>query len=298
MGFREQFSPANLKLRGEAEKQAAALSSLLLQAHQIIDHVDMGQHGRRKTGKGEDFWQFRPYTQGDSSTEVDWRQTAKRGDLYIRQKELETSESVWFWLDSAVTMPYRSHLADLSKQDYGRLLILALGLLLNRGEEKYNLLGKTNKAGHGTGHFETFAADLFTQASPPLKKALLASKTPKQSQFVLISDFLTPTEELLDALKIAISSGGRGLLLQVVDPAEEKLPFTGRTNFLDMAGNPVITFGKVESIREDYEARFAAHCQSLQDLARQVGWRHLKCRTDDRPSETLARLYGYLREGI
>ncbi|MGN6538663.1 MAG: DUF58 domain-containing protein, partial [Mesorhizobium sp.] len=56
-------------------QRAAYVPDLLVEARRIVNTVSSGWHGRRKQGIGENFWQFRPYVEGDSSR-IDWRRSA------------------------------------------------------------------------------------------------------------------------------------------------------------------------------------------------------------------------------
>src|SRR3546814_5176856 len=52
---------------------------------------------------------------------------------------------------------------------------------------------------------------------------------PRHARLVLIGDFLDPLEQWYAAMRFHTAQGARGHLVQVLDPAEEDLPFTGRT---------------------------------------------------------------------
>jgi len=85
--------------------------------------------------------------------------------------------------------------------------------------------------------------------------------------------------------------GAEGSLVQVLDPAEESLPYAGRVRFqgLEGEGNPLIR--RVEAIRPAYHARLAAQRNALATICRQVGWRFLGHRTDHTPETALLALY-------
>ena len=48
-------------LHGNAGQLADPLVALLLAADRLAQNALMGGHGRRRSGVGEDFWQYRPY---------------------------------------------------------------------------------------------------------------------------------------------------------------------------------------------------------------------------------------------
>ena len=79
---------APLPLRAEAA--AARLPPLVVAAERVAATVMQGVHGRRRSGQGDAFWQFRPYLPGDDAARVDWRQSAKSDRLYLRETEWES----------------------------------------------------------------------------------------------------------------------------------------------------------------------------------------------------------------
>ena len=56
-------------------------------------------------------------------------------------------------------------------------------------------------------------------------------RIPRHARAVLIGDFLAPLEETRRVVAQLAAGAVRGHLLQVLDPAEETLPFTGRVRF-------------------------------------------------------------------
>ncbi len=82
---------------------------------------------------------------------------------------------------------------------------------------------------------------------------------PRAGQLVLIGDFLAPLEAVNTALARFAGAGLNGHLLQVVDPAEEDLPFAGRVRFAGVEEREEVVISRVESIRADYAGRFRDH---------------------------------------
>ena len=61
------FSRHAPRLRQAAESLSQRLPSLLVEAERVAATVAPGVHGRRRTGMGETFWQFRQYQAGDAA---------------------------------------------------------------------------------------------------------------------------------------------------------------------------------------------------------------------------------------
>ncbi|MBL4667240.1 MAG: DUF58 domain-containing protein [Sneathiella sp.] len=297
MAFSLWKSQKTNRQQQSSERLAETLPALFLRAEQLANTVSAGIHGRHKSGVGEDFWQFQLYTQGESTHKIDWRQSAKRQDLQIRQHELETNESVWFWLDKNVSMSCCSHLSDVSKREQVQTLYLALALLLNKGYEDYTLLESGEAAGHGTPHIHHFAKILLQGNPSFFTDVLKEGNIPQKSRLILASDFLMPLDELRAHLKAASAYGLGGTLLHVADPAEVSLPFSGRVQFTDLTGTSRLTIGHVEKIRPDYHNLFSQHKSAVEQLAREYGWSYVFHKTDDNTAAMLATLYHRLSGG-
>jgi len=92
--------------------------------------------------------------------------------------------------------------------------------------------------------------------------------------------------------------GVRGHLLQVLDPAEETLPFSGRVRFDGMEGEGDVLIGRVEAMRDEYRSELAHHNDGLQALANSVGWSYAIHHTDSSPEAALLALYLVLSQTI
>lgn len=286
---------ANIR-RQRAEHFAAFLPPLLVAAERVAATVEQGVHGRRRVGSGDAFWQFRRYSPGDPITRIDWRQTAKRIHAFIRENEWEAAESVWLWRDPSPSMRWKSELGIEQKDERADLLLLATASLLLRGGERVALLGNPERPAAGRLVLERLAERLLrarfesADASLPPKQIL-----PRHAQVVLIGDFLYPVPEIAARLRALADMGVKGVVLRIVDPAEEEFPYRGRTRFLGLEGESQMLAPRAESLADDWRATFAAHQQELAEVCRRLGWRHLKHRTDKPPQTALLSLYQALQ---
>src|SRR5918911_3102548 len=105
---------------------ALRLPRLVLEARRVAAALAHGVHGRRRAGPGETFWQFRPFVAGEAAQRVDWRRSGRDDRLYVREREWETAQSVWMWIDRSASMGYASDLALAPKIE--RALVLGLAL--------------------------------------------------------------------------------------------------------------------------------------------------------------------------
>jgi uncharacterized protein (DUF58 family) len=279
-------------IRQRAEQLAALLPPLLVEAERIAVTVAQGVHGRRRVGIGDAFWQFRRYQPGDPAQSIDWRQSAKRQSYFIRQNEWEAAESVWLWRDDSPSMAWRSNFGPCEKLERATLLLLATAALLVRGGERIALLGENRLPSSGRSALERMAQTLLLRPAGVADGSLPPkAELPRYARLVLISDFLSPLDDVAEAVRGFAGEGVSGVLLQVLDPAEQDLPFAGRTRFEGMEGEASITVSRVESLADDWRRKLKLRHERLADLARRSGW-HFAVHRTDRPAQVaLLSLY-------
>ncbi len=295
-------APARLPLRGDAERAAGGLPPLVVEAERVAATVIQGVHGRRRTGIGETFWQYRTYEPGDPLRMIDWRQTAKPSRIYIRELEWAAAQTVWLWRDPSPSMVYRSDKKVPEKRDRADVLLLALASLLVRGGERIALLRDDARPGAGKVALERIALSLLSEIEPEEGRSLPAIPAfrplPRHAHLVLIGDFLGPVEEIDETLRRFAARNVRGHLVQVLDPAERALPFSGRTRFEGMEDEGHLLIKRVETVREEYRERLEAHQRALKALTRTLGWTHTIHHTDQPAEQTLLTLYTLLSERL
>ena len=114
---------------------------------------------------------------------------------------------------------------------------------------------------------------------------------PAHGTIVLVSDWLDPLDKIEAVIRHYASGGVRGHLVQVLDPAEEDLPFDGHVKFEGLEAEGQHTIRRVEAVRTAYGARLAAQKEGLQRLTRSTDWTVHLHRTDKPPQTVLLSLY-------
>jgi uncharacterized protein (DUF58 family) len=291
LGTIPQATPHRLSLF-EAKGIADALPDLLVEARRVAMTVLAGWHGRRRSGPGETFWQFRSFMPGEAANTVDWRRSARDEHLYVREKEWEAVHTVWLWTDLTASMRFRSRLATASKRDRAVVLTLALAELLAAGGERIGIVGGGRPI--LSRHAAERAAETIAHLpeANPFETTLLR----RFADVVLIGDFLDPIEEIEAKLAQIASIGARAHLVQVLDPVEETFPYSGRTEFQDPETGTRHVVGRAEQYREAYETRLAALRDRIGSLSRRLGWTFLIHRTDRPANEPLLALHARLTE--
>ena len=290
-GQSRQDGAGVLALEREAHGLADRLPEILIDAQRIAQTVAHGLHGRRRAGPGETFWQFRQFQSSDTLRQIDWRRSASSDHLYVREREWEAAHTVWLWPDLSPSMNFRSHLSSTTKRDRALLLTLATAELLVRGGERVALLGLTAPTASRKATTRMAEAILAHEDTPMLQ----ATQPPKVhlarfSGAVIFSDFLDPIAETRAHIEQLAADGASGHLIEIVDPAEETLPYEGRTEFLSPDGGQRWVADRVQTLRDQYKERLAAHRAELVEMTRRLGWSFLVHHTDRSPAEPLLSL--------
>ena len=267
---------AEAPLRPRAEALGQSLPALLAAAEHLASTVMMGEHGRRRAGMGDEFWQYRPAHVGDPARLIDWRRSARSDAHFVREREWQAAQSVSLWVDPSKSMQFSGDNARAPKVDRARLLALALAVLLLRGGERVGLSGDPSPPRSGRTHLLRLADMLDGAAAVADYGRPEVQGLVSHGRAVFLSDFLGDIAGVEEGLARAADKGVRGALIQILDPAEEEFPFDGRTIFQSMGGSLSHETLRAGDLRGRYLARLADRKDKLQSLARATGW-HYHC---------------------
>jgi uncharacterized protein (DUF58 family) len=278
-------------LEGEAHGLVDRLPDLVIEAARVSQTVAHGIHGRRRAGPGETFWQFRQFQTSDAAQLIDWRRSASSDHLFVREREWEAAHTIWLWPDISASMDFHSHLSAITKRDRAVVLMLATAELLLRGGERIALLGLTAPSASRRATTR-IAESLAAHANDPALRQSLPpqARLTRFSNAVLFSDFLDPVETIAERLSEISSHGVHGHLVQILDPAEETLPYEGRAEFLGPEDGTRWIADRAESLRDLYRRRLLAHRAAIEETARRLGWTFLVHHTDRPAAEPLLTL--------
>ncbi len=282
---------AGVEARGldarRAEALGATLPPLLAAAERIAATVSQGVHGRRRAGQGESFWQFRPLADGDTAARIDWRQSGKTDRAYVRETEREAAQTIFLWRDGSPAMQWKSRHATAAKLERAELLLLALASLLLRGGERVALLGSGERPVSGRAGLQRLAASLGS-GGPDLPPD---APVPRHAHIVLFSDFLHPLPDIQATVGRLAGAPAVGHLVQVLDPAELDLPYSGRVRFTGLGREAHEVVPRVEAVRGAYARRVEAQQEGVGAICRAAGWSSGTHRTDHAPETALLALH-------
>ncbi len=283
-----QDIPAVGRAVGAGRTLAAAMPRLILEARRVAATVIHGLHGRRRAGPGENFWQYRRFVSGEPAARVDWRRSARDDHLYVREQEWEAAHTVWIWPDRSPSMNFASPLVRDTKLYRTLVVALALSEILVEAGERVGIPGLMRPTGSRN------VIDRIAQAivhDPAERPSLPPNFAPSPlSEIVLLSDLWSQIGEVRRTIAQLSSSGARGHVVQIVDPAEETFPYWGRVEFVEPEGGGRITAGRAEMWRSDYTARVERHRAEIRAETHRLGWSFTIHRTDRTASEILLAL--------
>jgi uncharacterized protein (DUF58 family) len=263
----------------------------MAEAEHLAASILLGDHGRRRAGLGDTFWQYRPAQPHDEARSIDWRRSGRADGAFVQDKEWQIAQSVSLWVDRSASMTFTSAAELPSKGLRARTLALASAILLIRGGERVGLPGLPPRRGKAQldRMSELLSEDEAGDYGAPQAQGMLA-----HSRALFISDFLGDITAIEAALTQAADNGVHGALLQVLDPQEEAFPFQGRTVFESMTGGLRHETLKARDLRDRYLDRLAERKDRLAGLARLTGWQFNSHHTGDSAAAALLWTFGAL----
>ncbi|MFZ0127092.1 MAG: DUF58 domain-containing protein [Xanthobacteraceae bacterium] len=284
---------------GVGRALAASMPRLILEARRVAATVIHGLHGRRRAGSGENFWQYRRFVSGEAAARVDWRRSARDDHLYVREQEWEAAHTVWIWPDRSQSMLFASASAKDTKLERSLVIALALAEVLVEGGERIGIPGLMRPTASRNVVERIAQAIVHDQAE---RTSLPPTFSPSAlAETVVLSDFWSPIARVHETIAQLSANGSAGHVVQIVDPAEETFPYSGRIEFVEPEGAGTITAGRAETWRADYIERIKRHRADIRTETDRLGWSFIVHRTDRPASELLIKLHGQLgagREGV
>lgn len=133
-----------------------------------------GQHVALVRGQGTEFDSLREYVPGDDVRSIDWRATARRGDVVVRTWRPERDRRILLVLDTGRTSAGR--VGDVPRLDCSMDAALLLGALASRAGDRVDLLAYDRRVrARVEGAPRTELLPAMVQAMAPLEPELIES---------------------------------------------------------------------------------------------------------------------------
>ncbi len=264
------------------------IKNLELRAKVVVEGFMSGLHRSPYHGFSVEFTDYRQYSPGDDLRYLDWKLLARGDRKYIKRFEDETNLRCYLLVDFSRSMSFQSQ--SYSKIQYTTTVAATLAYFLNRQRDAVGLLTFEEKIlevippRFRTGHLRRLMMGLERSTvgksknlSAPLQQ--VASTVRKRGLVVLLSDFLTPIENLQKDLGYLRSQGHDVIVLRILDPAEVTFPFDKAQTFEDLETGKQL-FIDPETARQQYQQRFSEHQLQIQKTCEKLGVNFFQITTD------------------
>ena len=179
------------------------------------------------------------------------------------------------------------HLTEWSKLDRALVVSFALAEVLVQGGERVGI-PELMRPTANRNVIETMAQRIVHDRSE--RPSLPPNFAPAPfSEVLLLSDFWSPIADFRRIIGQLAANGARGHVVQVVDPAEETFPYSGRVEFIESEGLGSVTAGRAETWRNDYQALLANHRAALARRDRAIRLDLHRSSHRSRPDRTAVR---------
>jgi uncharacterized protein (DUF58 family) len=244
-----------------------------------------GVHRSRRRGVAAEFTEYRPYAQGDDPRRIDWKLLARSNRAFVRLSDDHALMPTMFVVDTSASMAFP--VDTLAKWHHARRIALALASISHAAGDPVGI-GSTPRTRRsivvelaqglsavepkGTVSLERLLSDTVTMA--------------REARIVLISDFLTDSQDLAATLAGVRAVAGEVHAIHVV--AAEELAPPMRDVSVEDPEDPTLRRPLVGSARAAYDREFAAWRSAIARDWRAAGASYVMTTTDE-PAERAVR---------
>jgi uncharacterized protein (DUF58 family) len=241
-------------------------------------------------GRGLDFQRLREYFPGDDISRVDWNSLARTGDLYTKVFREDRVVDVVFLVDLSDSMTVGS--TEFLKNEYASILVTTLadaavetgdkaGVIGFSDERKFSLKASAEEevpyeAAKALSRPKVFGGEMdWEEASESIFQ-----EVPSDTFLFIVSDFVSPGEELKDFLKRCDEELLGYFCLMVRDPLDSELPEGVGKAYLSHPSTGEVQLVDVDDVREEYNSRARQNEAELKMEVESSGNYFLKTLTD------------------
>ena len=276
-----------------SDEYASLLPKIIFDSEILSRNIIEGLHASRISGKGEDFWQFKEYRQGDSVSSIDWRKSAASDKVLVKQKENETAKTIYFYFDKTKSMFFKSKKDLQSKYQIAILFLLTLSrLFLKNRENVFHF--KTNKS------ITKCSDDLssFTKSFLFEEKSInYPDKTfiANNSICFIISDFLYNTKTVKNFLINLKQKNISGFLIQILDPLEINFRIKENLILNDLETNAKLKVDESNKFKDFYDKKLKSLQNNLKDICKSSNWSYILHNTSNDITPVLIEIFNDIR---
>ena len=250
-----------------------------------------GHRRNSRLGGSADFAQHRQYVPGDDLRLVDWKVFGRTDRYFLKQREDESNLVCHLAIDISGSMAYRSSQAPIDKLEAARRWASAVAFVALHQRDGVSLTTFDTEptlvlpAAHVSPASIRLVAETLDRVSAGRETDLgnvlnsLAGRLPKHGLLIVVSDFLDDVESVCEGIRRLAQRDHQLVLVQVSDPAEEDLPWSGPVRLLGMEGESAIEIEPL-AVRRAYRESRHRMLSALAETANQLAATWVLVRSD------------------
>jgi uncharacterized protein (DUF58 family) len=255
------------------------IKNLELRAKIVVEGFMSGMHRSPYHGFSVEFSEYRQYTAGDDPRYLDWRLLARTDRYYIKRFEEETNLRCHLLVDMSKSMAYGT--VGHEKLEYARTIAATVAYFLSLQRDAVGVLAFDEGVveylppRYRPGHLHRLmlalsrpAAGTATNVDAALERT--AALLTKRGLVLLISDLLTPIENLEKNLGYLRTRGHEVVVLRVLDPSEVDFTFDAPAMFHDVESGREL-YVDPATVRSEYQRRFNEHAAAIKQTCLNLG---------------------------
>lgn len=287
----------------------ARLGCIKFAARRRVAGFKSGIHRSPYLGSSTEFAEHREYSPGDDPRDLDWRVFAKQDRYCVKQYVEETNLRATILLDSSASMRFRGDAASsvggqrLAKFDYARCIAAMLAFLLIRQGDAVGLIqfdSGIQAQLHAKGsrsHLRRMLQILHAAvpehvSDTPSALHEAAERIPRRGIVILLSDLLSDTTRLMQALHHLRYRKHEVIVFQVLTEEELTFPYGGSSQFRDLEGMIDDIDLDPAAIRREYLRQFTTFLNDLEQSCRRVPVDYVRLNTKDSYLNSLSDYLG------
>ena len=247
-------------------------------ARTVVEGFWHGLHRSPYHGFSVGITEYRPYSVGDDPRYLDWKLVARTDRFFIKKYEDETNLRAHLLVDGSRSMSFGSR--GYTKAEYAATFAATLAYFLHHQGDAVGLLTFDETVreylpgAESSGHLRQLISRLEHPAGdrPPTWARRCSgwrswSKTPDGGA---VGDLLGQSTSWRPVSPCSPRRVTRGLVFQVLDPAEIKFSFDPAAKFRNLETGAIFSLDPAQA-RAGYQRAFEAHRASVRGICERLG---------------------------
>lgn len=257
--------------------------------------IKEGEQKSDFSGQGMIFKDHKQYVPGDDIRKIDWKAYARTGDFFIKRFEEEKNVTLHIILDRSSSMDYGKN----NKYDYAAKIGLATAHMASKTNDRFrfSVFSETLTdltAARKNGNLARLVENLNSLRKTPesrIERCITdySSRIKNKSIVVILSDFLTDTEEIESALESLQHTDT--ILVNVLDETEIDPDIEGDAILKDPESSSKLRTYLSPRTKENYKDRLEEHVGEIEESALRNGAEYVRLSTGDDFFESFIKVW-------